>query len=143
MEEYKVLITTSGLGSRLGQLTDFTNKSLVRIGDKPAISYIIESYPKNTKFIITLGHYGSHVKQFLTLVYPECDFTFVNVDKFKGKGSSLGYSILQAKSLLNCPFIFHASDTLFQTYKVTPPSFNYIIGAQKKNPAQYRTLNLY
>ena len=42
MVEYKVLITTSGIGSRLGKLTDFTNKSLVRIGDKPAISHIIE-----------------------------------------------------------------------------------------------------
>ena len=45
MIEYKVLITTSGLGSRLGELTDYTNKSLVRVTDKPAISNIIESYP--------------------------------------------------------------------------------------------------
>ena len=29
---YKVLITASGLGSRLGNLTKFTNKGLVRIG---------------------------------------------------------------------------------------------------------------
>jgi dTDP-glucose pyrophosphorylase len=41
MAEYKVLLTTSGLGSRLGNLTKFTNKSLVRIGDKPVISHII------------------------------------------------------------------------------------------------------
>ena len=34
MVEYKVLLTTSGLGSRLGNLTKFTNKSLVRVGDK-------------------------------------------------------------------------------------------------------------
>ena len=37
MEEYKVLITTSGIGSRLGDLTTYTNKCLVRIGNKPAI----------------------------------------------------------------------------------------------------------
>ena len=40
-----VLITTSGTGNRLGNLTKFTNKSLVRVGEKPSISYIIESYP--------------------------------------------------------------------------------------------------
>ena len=45
MAGYKVLITASGLGSRLGNLTKFTNKGLVRIGKKPALSYIIESYP--------------------------------------------------------------------------------------------------
>ena len=49
--KYKVLITTSGIGSRLGDLTDFTNKSLVRIGDKPAISHIIDMYPVDTNFV--------------------------------------------------------------------------------------------
>ena len=44
MVEHKVLITTSGLGSRLGNITQFTNKSLVRIGDKPVISHIIEKF---------------------------------------------------------------------------------------------------
>ena len=52
MADHKVLITTSGIGSRLGKLTDFTNKSLVRIGDKPAISHIIEHYPKDTSYFV-------------------------------------------------------------------------------------------
>ena len=90
MDEYKVLITTSGLGSRLGELTDYTNKCLVRVTDKPAISHIVESYPTNTSFVITLGHFGSHVKQFLQLAYPERNFTFIEIDKYKGEGSSLG-----------------------------------------------------
>ena len=38
MVGYKVLLTTSGLGSRLGNLSKFTNKSLVRVGDKAVIS---------------------------------------------------------------------------------------------------------
>ena len=95
MADYKVLITTSGLGSRFGNLTDYTNKALIRVADKPAISYIIESYPQDTEFVITLGHFGSHVKQFLQLAYPNYNFTFVEIDKYKGEGSSLGYSILQ------------------------------------------------
>ena len=97
MEEHKVLITTSGLGSRLGNLTNKTNKCLVRITDKPSISHIIESYAKKTEFVITLGHHGDHVKQFLSLTYPEHNFTFVKIDKYQGEGSSLGYSILQCK----------------------------------------------
>ena len=143
MEEHKVLITTSGVGSRLGNLTNFTNKCLVRIGDKPAISHIIESYPENTKFVITLGHFGSYVQEFLTLAYPKLDFTFVNVGKFKGEGSSLGHSILQAKSHLQCPFIFHASDTII-THKdqVSTPNTNWCAGAYKEETSQYRTLKV-
>jgi choline kinase len=142
MEDYKVLITTSGLGSRLGNLTDYTNKCLVRIADKPAISYIVESYPKNTKFVITLGHYGSHIKQFLQLAYPNHNFTFVEVNKYKGEGSSLGYSILQCKHEINCPFIFHASDTIIKDFKTPDLNTNWVVGNYKEDSSQYRTLNL-
>ena len=141
MVDHKVLITTSGIGSRLGKLTDFTNKSLVRIGDKPAISHIVEYYPKNTSFVVTLGHFGSYIKEFLTLAYPNRNFTFINVDNFKGPGSSLGYSILQAKSELQCPFIFHASDTILTSLDTIPNlEYNWCAGAYKEETSQYRTL---
>ena len=141
MADHKVLITTSGIGSRLGKLTDFTNKSLVRIGDKPAISHIIEYYPKDTSFIITLGHFGSYVKEFLKLAYPNRDFTFIKVDNFEGEGSSLGHSILQAKSELQCPFIFHASDTILTDSDTIPNlEHNWCAGAYKEETSQYRTL---
>ena len=142
MTEYKVLITTSGLGSRLGELTDYTNKCLIRVADKPAISYIIESYPNDIEFIVTLGHFGSHVKQFLKLTYPDHRFTFVEIDKYKGKSSSLGYSLLQCKDKINSPFIFHASDTIIANYNPKTPNINYIIGSYKEDSAQYRTLHL-
>jgi len=142
MAEYKVLITTSGLGSRLGELTDYTNKCLVRVADKPAISYIIESYPSDIEFIITLGHFGSHVRQFLELAYPNHNFTFIEVDKYKGTGSSLGYSLLQCEDKINTPFIFHASDTIITNYNPKSPTCNYIIGSHKEDSAQYRTLHL-
>lgn len=107
-----VLITTSGTGERLGNLTKFTNKSLVSVGDKYGICYIIESYDLNTDFIITIGYYGNLVKDFLLLAYPNRSFTFVTVDNYCGKGSSLGYSLLQAKNYLQKPFIFHCCDAI-------------------------------
>jgi choline kinase len=142
MEEYKVLITTSGIGSRLGELTDYTNKCLIRVSDKPSISYIIESYPEDIEFIITLGHFGNHVRQFLELCYPNRKFTFVEIDKFQGEGSSLGYSLLKCESVINSPFIFHASDTILTNYTPTNPKSNYIIGSYKENSAQYRTIHI-
>ena len=89
MVENKVLITASGLGSRLGNLTKFTNKGLVRIGKKPALSYIIESYPSDVEFVVTLGHYGDQVEQFLNLAYPDKKITYVPVKNYDGEGSSL------------------------------------------------------
>ena len=110
-----VVLTTSGTGSRLGPLTKYTNKSLIKVGDKYAICHIIELYPENTEFIITLGYFGAHVKDFLELAYPTRTFTFVYITPYEGDGSSLGYSILQAKSHLQRPFIFHCCDTILKT----------------------------
>ncbi len=51
MVEYKILITASGVGQRLGDLTKYTNKSLVKVGKKPSISYIIENTLKILKLL--------------------------------------------------------------------------------------------
>lgn len=144
MVDYKVLITTSGLGSRLGNLTKCTNKSLVRVGDKPAISHIIECYPSATEFVVTLGHYGTHIKQFLTLAYPNVKFTFVDVDNYSGEGSSLLYSISQCKQHLQSKFIFHACDTILPQNYMSNVVFseNWVIGGEGLNSQVYRTVNV-
>ena len=140
---YKILLTTSGLGSRLGNLTKFTNKSLVRIGDKPVISHIIETYPEDVEFVVTLGHYGSHVKQYLTLAHPERKFEFVEVDVYTGEGSSLLYSISLCEEYLQSPFIFHACDTILPKNYIQDVDFstNWSIGGVGDNSQSYRTIN--
>ena len=141
MAEYKVLLTASGLGSRLGNITDYTNKSLVRVGAKPAISYIVESYDKSIPFVVTLGHYGEHVKDFLELAYPDRIFQFVKISNYAGKGSSLGLSMLKAKELLQCPFIFHACDTITLD-DIPAPTVNWMAGKYIPQSSQYRTLQV-
>lgn len=139
-----VLITTSGTGNRLGELTKYTNKSLVRIGKKPAISYIVESYPLDTSFVITTGYYGDHVKQYLKLAYPERDIVFCEVDKFEGNGSSLLYSMYCAKAYLQKPFIFHACDTILaKTSDIEPNNnVNWCASAYTTHSEHYRTHKL-
>ena len=84
-----VIITTSGVGNRLLPYTNYTNKSLLPLGDKYCICHIIESYPIGTNFVITLGHKGELVREFLTLAYPQLSLTFVCIDLYEGAGSSL------------------------------------------------------
>ena len=141
MVEYKVLITASGLGSRLGNLTKFTNKGLVRIGKKPALSYIIESYPDDVEFVVTLGHYGDQVEQFLNLAYPDKKITYVPVENYDGRGSSLLYSMSLCKEELQCPFIFHACDTVVEKEEFDFSS-NWVAGHKNGSSFQYRTLNV-
>mgnify|MGYP005631710671 CR=1 FL=1 len=124
---YKVLITTSGTGSRLSELTKYINKALVKIGNKPAISYIIEAYPKEVPLVVTIGYLAEQVKEFLLMAYPDRKFEFVQVYNYEGPGTSLGLSMLQAEQNLQCPFIFHCCDTIV-TEDIPEPTKNWIGG---------------
>jgi NDP-sugar pyrophosphorylase family protein len=137
-----VLLPTSGTGSRLFEITQFTNKSLIPVGDKYAICHIIEYYPPDTEFIITLGYYGNQVRDFLELAYPERKFTFVQVDRYEGEGSSLGYSMLKAKSLLEMgPFYFHCCDTILEKQETwSDPSENTLLVGKTDSSEQYATV---
>ncbi len=137
----KVLITTSGLGSRLGEITQYTSKALVKIGRKPAISYIIDRYPADTEFVITTGYFADQVKEFLTMAYPDRQFTFVDVDRYQGEGSSLAYSMLQAAPHLQTPFVYHACDTLV-TEAVPYPDRNWVGGFQGPGSSHYASFDL-
>jgi choline kinase len=137
---YKVLLLTSGVGSRLGNITKYTNKSLVRVGKKPAISHIIERYPEDVEIVVTLGYYGDHVRDFLRLAYPNRPFTFVSVDNYDGPGSSLVYSILCAETAIDCPFIFQTCDTIVKSDPIPEPSYNWVGGSSGDNSTQYATI---
>lgn len=139
--KYKVLITTSGLGQRLGDLTKYTNKSLIRIGKKPILSYIIEAYPKDTEFVITVGYFADQIKDFIKIVYPDLKVTFMDVDKYQGPGTSLGYSMLQAKKYLQSPFIFHCNDTIVSE-DIPAPDKNWNGGFKGGTSANYSTFSL-
>ena len=110
----KVLITTAGIGSRLGEMTSLMNKAMVKVGKKPVISYVIESYPEDTEFVVATGYKGEHIKQFLNLMYGDRHIDIVEVDNFCGPLSSPVYSQLMAASLLQEPFIYHSCDTIVE-----------------------------
>lgn len=138
MKRRKVLITTSGVGERLGKYTEYNNKSLVRVGDMAAISHIIMLYG-DAHFIITLGYKGSNVKRYLEMAHPETQFTFVRVDKYKGDGSSLLTSMWEAREHLQEPFTFHACDTILRIPPPRPEYENWMLGCKVEDPSPYRS----
>lgn len=138
--KYKVLLLTSGVGSRLGNFTNYTNKSLVRVGDKPTISHIIDYYHEDAEFVVTLGYFGEQVKEYLELTYPDRKIKFVWVDNYNGPGSSLVYSLLQTKDYIDCPFIFHTCDTIIRSESIQIPDKNWVGGYKGTDSTQYATL---
>lgn len=137
----RVFIPTAGLGSRLGDKTKFINKSLIEVGNKPAISFIINTFPDNAEFVVALGHKGNLVKEYLSLAYPKKKFFFKQINPYSGKNSGLGVTLLQCKKLLQKPFVFISCDTII-SQKIKNINSNWIGYSHSKDLSQYRTLNI-
>jgi NDP-sugar pyrophosphorylase family protein len=138
----KILITTSGVGSRLGEMTKYTNKSLIRVGNKFVINYIIDLYKNinNVEFLITLGYYGDLVQQYLKLAYPDIKFIYIQIDKYKGEGSSLVYSLLQCKEYVNDTFIYSCCDTIIDDDLDFNFNENTLFLANKNDSSKYASV---
>jgi len=139
--KYRVIIPTAGLGSRLTGLSKNINKALISIAHKPGISYIIEKFDKNIEFVIPLGYKGDTVRDFLVLAYPDRKFIFVDIDKYEGMGSGLGYTMLQCREHLQLPFVFVSNDTIVLE-DIKPPVNNWMGYAHTENNAEYRSLRI-
>ena len=140
-QQYKVLITTSGTGSRLGKLTHKTNKALIKINSKEILAYIFDSYSEDIEIILTVGYQKEQIQIFVDRNYSNRRVTFVDIDKFEGPGSSLAYSMLKAKKYLQCPFIFHCNDTLVFESIPSPCEFNWNGGSKGNDPKLFSTLH--
>lgn len=139
----RVCIPTAGIGSRLGSLTKYINKSLVSVANKPVISHLIDQFSNDTEFIIALGYKGDLVRDFLHLAFPDRTFYFEKIEPYEGAGSGLGLSLLKCKKHLQEPFIFLSCDALFRG---TLPKLesNWMLYANEfyEDLKQYRTLFL-
>jgi NDP-sugar pyrophosphorylase family protein len=147
---YKVVIPSAGLGSRIGPHTKFLNKALVTIGDKPAISRVIDKFSANVPIVVLLGYKGDMIREVLTQLYPAREIDFIDVDIYEGEGSGLGYTLCKAEDYLQCPFIFIPNDTIIGSDNIDlNPSYfgNWAAYFQKTaedqyNPEVFRALEL-
>lgn len=125
MSYYKVVIPSAGLGTRLGKYSKHVNKAMVTIANKPAICHVIEKFPNEVPIVIAVGHRGKLLQDFLLQAYPQRPFEFVEIDKYEGVGSGLGYTLLKCEQNLQCPFIFCSNDTIVEE-DIPEPKHNWI-----------------
>jgi NDP-sugar pyrophosphorylase family protein len=136
MENYKVVILAAGVGSRMENFTKSFNKALIPVQGKPAICHTIEKFPENIVIVIALGYKKESLTDYLKTAYPKRKFSFVDVNKYEGPGTGPGYSLLQCKNELQCPFIFLSVDTLVRE-DIPAPVSNWFGLAQVPNTERF------
>jgi hypothetical protein len=139
--KYKVFLPTAGTGSRMKPFSDKINKGLLTLAQKPILSHIVEKFPAEVEIVVALGHKGNLVRDFLEIAYPEKKFTFVEIDKYDGDGSGLGYTMLQCKKHLQLPFVFFSCDTVVRQ-DIPLPVENWMGYAECPDVTAYRSIRL-
>lgn len=118
-----LVMPCAGLGSRLGEFTKNYSKAMCTLGVRPIFSYILGRWwNPDDEIIILLGYKGDLLKQAIQAYYPGWNIKFVNVDKYEGEGSGLGYSLSCASDLLQKPFWFWSCDTVLYDENAFPAS---------------------
>jgi CTP:phosphocholine cytidylyltransferase-like protein len=138
---YKVCILAAGIGGRMEPFTQHINKSLLPVDFKAAISHIIDKFDINIEIVIAVGHLKQTVIDYLECAHKERQFTIVEIDKFTGKGTGPGYSLMKCREYLNMPFIFFASDTLVLE-TIPAPSENWLGVSPTLTTEEYCTVSI-
>lgn len=113
LHQTTVVIPTAGKGTRLKELTSNFNKSLLPYKNKPILSYIIEAFPENTRFVIPVGYDRDKVIGFCQNMYPNRYIVFVDVDDYESEKSGPGYTLQKCEDHIQGPFWYVPCDTYF------------------------------
>ena len=84
----QVVILAGGLGTRLGEKTQHTPKSLIEVGGKPILSHILEWVKGQgcNRALVLTGHLG---EQFEGFTHPGIELSFVQEPEQLGTGGAL------------------------------------------------------
>ena len=140
MAAYKVFIPCAGMGTRMQERCNGRNKALISLGNRPAISYIIDNIEKGVDVVVALGYQGADVRDFLNLAYTDRTFEFVSIDDYNKPSGSLHSTLLQCSPHLQVPFVFCSNDTI-TTDEIPRPDHNWL-GTSNATSNQYRTVEL-
>jgi phosphoheptose isomerase/dTDP-glucose pyrophosphorylase len=139
--EYKVCILAAGQGTRLSYAKDY-HKALLPVGEKSALSHIIDKFPKNIEIVIAVGYNAHLIRDFVNIAYRNRKITLVDINPYQGEGSGPGYSLYSCRHHLNCPFIFTSADTIVEDI-IPEPSTNWLGVAHCNNPEDYCIAGVY
>lgn len=107
-----VFVPAAGRGSRLG--ANGLPKPLQSVGNLPLIGRIMDLYKSPSRFLIALGYQKARVRPVVELLAQQRGHavSFIETDSFHPGTLGLTQTLLDARELLQEPFIFHAVDSI-------------------------------
>ena len=115
MKNKCAVILAGGFGTRMGQLTKNSPKTLVKVMGKPIIWYILNELLRNkfNKIIITLGYRGNKIRKYVEKEFKK-EIHKINLIE-TGQNSSIAQRIYKVKNFISSEnFLLANGDAIFQ-----------------------------
>lgn len=111
----KVVIPMAGYGTRLRPHTWSKPKTLMRIGAKTVLDYVIDMLqtlpdPKNVELVFIVGYLGDQFKPYMDEHYPSLKVHYVEQPEMRGQS----HAISLASEHLSGPMLMVFADTLIE-----------------------------
>lgn len=107
----QAVVPLAGKGTRLRPLTHTRPKPLVRVANRPVLSYVVEQLRDEgvDELICITGHLGEQIEEFLAEEYPDLDARYVEQERQLGTADAVAL----ARPHVEGPFLVVFVDTLF------------------------------
>ena len=123
-KEVDAVILAGGRGSRMGELTDSTQKCLLPFKDKPVLLHILDTISDafgSANVIIATGYHGEDVKKIVGDQYRNIQIEYTN----SPEQLETRRRLLLAKNLLKGPFLLTAGDIIYNPELLTQLATSY------------------
>lgn len=135
----KAIILAAGKGTRMGEQTKNTPKSLIRIGGKPILEHTLLSLPRPVNEVLIIVNYLSEqIKDYFSYKFGNINISYINQKEFLGTANALW----EAKDFLSGEkFLTLNGDDLYNQKNLEKClSYDLALGLIKKIPPSEKYL---
>jgi len=117
----QALILTAGFGRRMRPFTDNTHKTLLKIGDKTVIEWIIDALVVNNinRITIVTGYREQQLRMFLLRRYPQLEFAFVHNERYRETNNIFSMALAFEQMVMDDDVLLIESDLIFDPVVIT------------------------
>lgn len=107
----KAIILAAGKGTRMGEYTKNTPKSLIRIGGKPILEHTLSSLPQPiNEALIVVNYLSEQIKDYFSYKFGDINISYIEQKEFLGTANA----VWEAKQFLkNEKFLVLNGDDLY------------------------------
>jgi glucose-1-phosphate thymidylyltransferase len=134
----KVVIPLAGKGTRLRPHTHVTPKPLLKVGDKPVMSYILDDLRELGvhEAVIITGHLKEKVERYMAEEYPDFNAVYVEQPVQNGTAGAVLLAEPYAQEELLIIFVDTLFDADLSVVKTLPPDVAGVIWAKEVDDYQ-------